>query len=442
MNQTQTGLTKFSDVLYIHPRTEMLVHEIIPFSVPALINRLPVKCIGRFYNEWTDAEVKHARIILMDVHWYLGLSSAIELAHRFKRINPKVKVIVGGLTATIFAKQLIRDAPIDYVVKGDAEVPLTQLVAALLEGSPVTSIPNLVGRDFTSAAICPLTRSDLDENNFVDISFFPEYKKRVLYDHSIYDPRVPVALPIYPFLVIFRGCPLSCPVCLGSTKLHPQLMGRNWILRSADKVKADLKQWSNDEKLKFVSIIHDFIATLPLDYTREVLSEKYSLNIYYEFYSQPGEEALALLLQAFNGGKLSFALDEFHGTSSTISDPDGLIARIRQAQAHSGYKIVINYAGRLLRDPEYLATVRKVQKATGAALHRVDWWWWDDFPMPDDGEAEYQHFLQQTHRYRIVNLAFRIGLAGYRFAPGLFAAISQRLWAFNVSNVSTGLDYK
>jgi hypothetical protein len=425
VNHTQTSLTKFSSVLFIHPRTEMMVPEILPLSLPALINRLPSKCIGRFYNEWTEAEVKHARIIIIDVHWYLGLTSAIELAHSFKRINHEIKLIAGGLTASIFAGQLLRDAPIDYVICGDAEIPLSQLVSALLEERPVTNIPNLIGRDFRSTAKYALTTADLDENNFVDISFFPKFKKRILAYHRIYNTRVPITIPVYPYLVIFRGCPLACPVCSGSTKLQSKLMGRNWVLRSADKVEADLNQWSNDERIKFVNILHDFITILPLDYTRKALSEKYSLNVYYEFFGQPGEEALDLLLQAFNGGKLSFSLDDCHGTTSKVTNPDGLIARIRQAQAHGRYKIVLSYVGRFLRNPEYLAALRKVQNLTGVALNRVDWWW----------ENDYKHFLSQSQRYRTVNFAFRVGVAGYRLWPRLFQAISQRLWAFDVRNL-------
>jgi hypothetical protein len=432
MHNTNPGIIESSDVLYIHPKTDMLVAEILPLSLPALINRLPAPCTGRFYDEWTEKEVKNARIIIMDIHWYLGLSSAIDLAHRFKLINPKIKLIVGGLTASIFAKQLLRDAPIDYVICGDAEVPLSQLVATLLENRSVTAIPNLLMRDFTSAATYTLTPTDLDENDFTDISFFPEFERRILAYHQMYDSRAPITLAVYPYLVVFRGCPLTCPICSGSTELQPKLMGRNWVLRSAAKVQADLAHWSQDDRIKFVNIFHDFITVLPMEYTRQVLTDKYALSLsIYDFFSQPSEEALALLLQAFNGGKLSFALDTCHNTTSQITNTESLAARIRQAQAHGGYKVVLNYIGRFLHDPEYYAALCAVQRTTGVAIQRADWWWWDDFPLPDAGEAEYQYFLQTAKRYRVVNLAFRAGMAGYRLWPRLFQAASQRLWALD-----------
>ncbi len=434
MNYTQTGLTKFSDVLYIHPRTNMFVPEILPLSLPALINRLPVQCAGRFYNEWTDAEIKRARIIIMDVHWYLGLASAIKMAHRFKLINPEIKLIVGGLTASIFAKQLLRDTPIDYVISGDAEIPLFMLVSNLLEEKPVTSIPNLTGRDFISTAKYSLTTADLDENNFVDISFFPTYKRKVLAYHQMYDMKAPITLAIYPYLVVFRGCPLSCPICSGSTEMQQKLMGRNWVLRSAEKVQTDLAIFSQDNRLKFVNIFHDFVTMLPLDYTRKVLSERYLLNISYEFFDQPTEESLALLLNAFKGGKLQFVLDAYHTTTAQVTNHRNLSARIRQAQTHGGYKVVLSYIRRFLRQPEYQSTLRAVRRATGVALHCADSWW-DTFPMPDAGEAEYQYFIRAANRYSGLNLTFRAGLAGYRWWPCLFQAASHWLWSFNVGKL-------
>jgi hypothetical protein len=434
--KTIPNISKSCEVLFVHPRTEMLVPEILPLSLPALINRLPIKVTGRFYDEWTRTEVKRAKIIIMDVHWYLGLASAIKLANNFKKINPNISIVVGGLTASIFAKQLIRDSTIDYVVCGDAEIPLTQLVVALLEGLPVTSVPNLVGRDFASVTKYTLTSADLDENNFTDISFFPAYEKKILAYHQMYDTRAPVTIPVHPFLTVFRGCPLACPICAGSTELQPKLMGRSWVLRSASKVQADLNHWSKDGRWKFINLVHDFVTLLPLEYTQQVLSESYPLSLSeYEFFGQPEEEPLALLLQSFKGGKLNFSLDAYHHSTAQITDPVSLISRIRQAQAHGGYKIVLSYVVRFLKIPEYRAALSTVRRETAVALHSADWWWWDDFPLPGAGEAEYQHFLRVANRYRNINMVFRAGLSGYRLWPRLLQAASEKMWKFDIARI-------
>ena len=67
-------------ILFIHPQTEMLLSEILPMSLPALISRLEGPVVGRFHNEWTPAEVRRANIVIMDVHWYLALKSAVALS--------------------------------------------------------------------------------------------------------------------------------------------------------------------------------------------------------------------------------------------------------------------------------------------------------------------------------------------------------------------------
>ena len=77
-------------VLYVHPRSQMMLKEMIPVSVPALMNRLPAPVVGRFEDELTPEQVSAARIALMDVHWYLSLPAALRLADRLKRLNPQI----------------------------------------------------------------------------------------------------------------------------------------------------------------------------------------------------------------------------------------------------------------------------------------------------------------------------------------------------------------
>ena len=137
-------------ILYIHPKTDMQLKAILPMSLPALIHRLGVPVTGRFHDEWTAAEVRRATIVLMDVHWYLSLKSAIALSHRLKAINPDLRIIAGGVSASLFAKPLLRDSRIDYIIKGDAEAPLRHLVNALLNGdeTAIARTPNLIRRDY------------------------------------------------------------------------------------------------------------------------------------------------------------------------------------------------------------------------------------------------------------------------------------------------------
>lgn len=394
----------------------MLLREILPISLPALMRRLPERPLGRFHDEWTRSEVKQARLIMMDVNWYLGLKSAMELAREFKQINPAVRVVVGGLAATLFAAQLLRDAPIDYVIRGDAERPLQMLAEAVLNDRAVDEVPNLVTRDHESPHTWCLTSQDLDENDFQDISFFPTLEKRVLRYHRTYTPSVPITIPIFPFLMTYRGCPMNCEMCCGSVEKQQQIFGRSWVQRSPEKVRGDLEAWSADGRYKFINMFHDFVTMLPEAYAQKALPGRYPVSMSYEFFRQPTADQLALLLGAFSGGKVLFPLDTHHNSHSKVHNLPGLLDRIRQAQADGRYAVVLSFVGRYLEDPAYRAAVKEVRDRTGAALYRADSWW-DDFPVPGATEEDFQKFVGWNNRYWAVNQVFRAGARLYQSFP-------------------------
>ncbi len=419
-------------ILFIHPKTGMQLREILPMSLPALIHRLNAPVIGRFHDEWTPDDARRASIVLMDVHWYLSLKSAIALSHRLKRINPTLPIIAGGISASLFAKQLFRDSAIDYIIRGDAEVPLSHLVNALLNGdeAEISRTPNLITRDFVSPERYCLTRDDLDASNFRDISFFPTLERQIYHYQRIYKDAI--TIPTFPYLMVYRGCPLDCPACCGALTPQSRLFGRSWILRSAEKVAEDLHAWSADPRIRFINVFHDFVSMLPLEYSRRVLSAKYALDVSYEFFDLPTEEQLALFLDAFSGGKLLFALGRRHNATPHAVDSSALIRCIRQVQAVRGYTPVLGYVRRFRQDPHYDAAFRRVTHETGVATYQVDFWW-EDFPVPDvrgeGSELDYQRMLSWENKYWLMNALYRIGIGVYRFSPSLARAVSHRLFS-------------
>lgn len=167
-------------ILYIHPKTDMTLKEIIPMSLPALINRLRTKTdvIGRFHDEWSEEEVRQASLVLFDIHWYFSVRSALKLSYKIKAINPKVPIAAGGVWATLFAPQILRDSAIDYIIRGDGELPLAKLAEAVIGGGSIEHVPNLMTRDHQSNEWYALTEDDLNAGNYRDISWFPSLQRR------------------------------------------------------------------------------------------------------------------------------------------------------------------------------------------------------------------------------------------------------------------------
>ena len=110
-------------IFYVHPKTTMSRQCIMPFSIPALVNRLNYPVQGKFPDELTDEDIKNARIIFIDIHWYLSLYGAKILVERIKTINPSCFVIAGGITASEYPRAIIDNFGVDFVIRGDGEIP-------------------------------------------------------------------------------------------------------------------------------------------------------------------------------------------------------------------------------------------------------------------------------------------------------------------------------
>ena len=100
-------------VVYVHPRSGMIFEEILPLSLPDLVRRVPYPVLGRFEADVRPEELRAAEVVLMDVHWYSSLPSALALSRRVRTISPRARIVAGGLTASLFPRQLLRRSEID-----------------------------------------------------------------------------------------------------------------------------------------------------------------------------------------------------------------------------------------------------------------------------------------------------------------------------------------
>jgi radical SAM superfamily enzyme YgiQ (UPF0313 family) len=85
-----------------------------------------------------------APVFGIDLHWLPHAYGALGVAELVKRVNPKAKVLMGGLPATYFHEEVIANPAVDFVLRGDAtEEPCRQLLAALRDGTPLEAVENL-----------------------------------------------------------------------------------------------------------------------------------------------------------------------------------------------------------------------------------------------------------------------------------------------------------
>jgi B12-binding domain/radical SAM domain protein len=165
----------------------------------------------------------------IDLHWMAHVQGALALAEMIKRFHPNTPVILGGLSATYYHEEILRQYPfINFVVRGDStEKPLLQLLQTIKTGGDFKNIPNLTYRDGTNGIqVNPLTHvpENLDE---MTIDYRHIMRKVLRYmDPTGYQPFIDWYT--YPVTAVFtcRGCIYSCKTCGGSSQTFRSMANR------------------------------------------------------------------------------------------------------------------------------------------------------------------------------------------------------------------------
>lgn len=370
-------------ILYVHPTTTMSRQCIMPFSIPALVKRLPYPVEGYFAADLTDDSIKKARIIFMDIHWYLSLYGAGELAKRIKTVNKQCFIIAGGITASEYPQPIIDRFGIDFIIRGDGEIPFPKLVETIMEGmNDFDAIPNLVGKNgINNPRSYFLKGADMEQNDYLDIDFFPAFQKEI---YRVQKNNVsPWSEVIFPYMIPFRGCPIDCIGCAGAVTEQTKLFGRKPIMRSAEKLNDDFERIDRNPNIHFVSIYHDFITLMHPQYAFDVLKRPLRVNVRMEFNAKPEMDQLELVLRTFKGGVINFSIDHYHLTSDKIIDPAHMIRLIKRVKDFPSFFTVLSYNVIFARENEaYKKGMRQIVRETGCLISDESFYW-TEHPIPD-----------------------------------------------------------
>ncbi|MFW9969056.1 MAG: cobalamin-dependent protein [Candidatus Odinarchaeota archaeon] len=189
----------------------------------------------------------------IDLHWIHNASGAIEVAKMVKDVNPNVKVILGGFSASYYHNQILNYyTSIDGIIRGEAEIPLLKYIQSMKQHQFLDSVPNLTYRDSSKhikVNSLSYTAKTLDNLNFTNMVLLKNAKK--YFEHSRKIMGISYNLPIG------RGCPFNCPFCAGGQRAQQKLTGRNEvILRNQEKVLEDISKMVDDYNIPSVFFGH------------------------------------------------------------------------------------------------------------------------------------------------------------------------------------------
>jgi radical SAM superfamily enzyme YgiQ (UPF0313 family) len=158
------------------------------------------------------------------------------MARRLKRTSPDTPIILGGVFATMNAKEILADCPYsDAVGKGEGEELLPDYMANLGNLGDVAGLAWRSGEEIVENAPRPILR-DLDKFPYPDRKSLPiDYIESMPLD-------VPAVLSLDRFCTMqtSRGCPYPCIYCD-----IPALADGKWRHRSPEHVLGEMQQLSD-----------------------------------------------------------------------------------------------------------------------------------------------------------------------------------------------------
>lgn len=201
-------------------------------------------------------QARSPKLVGMSLHWHYQTYDVLELARRIKQRFPNIYIVIGGYTATYFADEILSSQlDIDFIVRGEAEVPVVYLLEAIDGKRQLETVPNLSFRQNNSIRHNPITF--VADKAFLEKLVFCRFELLKSYEVYLKYLSYPVYLRSYPrflnysiltagrmegyMVPVGRGCPVNCTYCGGSQKWSANYFARNkTTLIPPDKVLLDI----------------------------------------------------------------------------------------------------------------------------------------------------------------------------------------------------------
>ena len=229
-------------------------------------------------NETEEKIISEIKAFNPDIVCHSVLSenyaSSIKYAKIFKeRLGKEILNIVGGIHATSVPEIIIKNSLIDFVIVGEGELSLLQLIEAIEGKRSFEKVQNLVFKKNSKTVknkIAPYVRN---------LDSLPLPDKDIFYD------KIPVLAKDY-YIMISRGCPFSCAYCCNSLYHNIYNFEKNHIRRRSVKhVMSELVIAKKKYRPKTISFLDEMFVFNKKDWLYPFL-EEYVEKINLPYYCQ------------------------------------------------------------------------------------------------------------------------------------------------------------
>jgi len=179
-------------------------------------------------------------------------SNVKDVADIVKIWNPECKVVVGGMHATVAVEQVLETESIDYVIMGEAEIPMSELLMKLHKKE--TDFDKV--RALSYRGRISTERVLIDDLNALPL---PAYEMLPMDNYFNLTKRDSLTTEKRAVSVITsRGCPMQCTFCSSF-----QLWHNKWRPRSVAHIMAELDFLKRMYDVKEISFEDDNLSLDP-----------------------------------------------------------------------------------------------------------------------------------------------------------------------------------
>jgi radical SAM superfamily enzyme YgiQ (UPF0313 family) len=269
---------------------------------------------------------KDPRIVAIDLHWHHQSFDVMEVVKKIKTTFPQAFILLGGFTASFFHEEIMRNFDaVDGIIRGEAEVPMLELVHAVLQGKEdLFSVPNLTWRRKGRILVNPLSYVASEQDlNRLSFNNFPLLKNYDTYIRYIGQPfyvkgvsrkknfwMYSLKSPIY-HLTVGRGCPVQCTWCSGNIPSQKTITGRKEVtFRGVEEVLRTIREALSYGYETF-HICFDPFPWKPeyfLNLFSRIREERIKMECFFESFGLPTLNFIKAFKEAFPGPKSLIAL--------------------------------------------------------------------------------------------------------------------------------------
>lgn len=272
------------------------------------------KIVNNKYSIKKYLRDKNVCLIGISLQWHHQSRDCINLTAYIKSFYPRVKIVLGGFTASYFADEIMkRFKDIDFIIRGDGEIPLLGLVKEVSKQKPnYFLVPNLIWRNnnkiITNVQKYTANEEDINKLNFSNLNLLKNYSTYLV---------TPIRMPNYSreylcntkgfYLCTGRGCSVNCVFCGGSRISQKTINNRDrTVFRSAKRVLATIKELSEFG----IDCLHISFDPSPdkkyyIDLFSLIRKNKINISMVFECWSIPALEFIDEFEKTFGKGKYS-----------------------------------------------------------------------------------------------------------------------------------------